>query len=212
MPETVLLLCAHSDDEVFGAGGTIAKFAKEGKRVINVVFSYGEKSHMWLKKDAIAKIRIQEAKEADKLLGCKKTIFFDLKEGKYLEKERKTVKDIIKIIKMYKPAKIFTHSHDDPHPDHRAINKMALIAIAKSNLDCDVYLLDVWNAFTIRQRNLPRLYIDITKEFPEKIAALRKFKSQRLALITLFWSVYVRAIAAGLHIDAKYAERFYKIK
>jgi len=212
MPETIILFCAHSDDEVLGAGGTIARFAKEGKRIINIIFSYGEKSHPWLKKDAIAKIRINEAKEADKLLGCKKTIFLDLNEGNFLANERKTVLEIISLLKKENPSKIFTHSYDDPHPDHRAVYKMISAAVEKSKIDCDVYIFDVWNPFTIRQRHLPRLYIDITKQFPTKVKALRNFQSQRVAVFTLLWSVYARAITAGLAIDARYAERFYKIK
>ncbi len=212
MPETILLLCAHSDDEVLGAGGTIAKFCKEGKRIVNVIFSYGEKSHPWLRKDAITKIRIQEAKEADVLLGCKKTIFFDLQEGRYLTREKQTVNELVNIIKKENPSKIFTHSYDDVHPDHRAAFKMALEAAKKTKFSGDVYVFEVWNPFTIRQRSLPRLYVDITKEFPKKVEALKKFKSQKMSMIALLWGVYVRAIAAGLHIDARYAERFYKIK
>ena len=34
----------RSDDEAIGMGGTIAKFVKQGKKVIKVVFSHGEKS------------------------------------------------------------------------------------------------------------------------------------------------------------------------
>src|SRR5512137_2295312 len=40
---SVLIICAHSDDQVFGPGGTVAKYAKEGKRVHTIIFSYGEK-------------------------------------------------------------------------------------------------------------------------------------------------------------------------
>ncbi|MEM3127023.1 MAG: PIG-L deacetylase family protein [Candidatus Woesearchaeota archaeon] len=212
MPETILLLCAHSDDEVLGAGGTIAKLAKEGKKVVNVIFSYGEKSHPWLKTEAIKKIREKEAKEADKLIGCKKTIFFDLKEGKYLAHEKEAMKKVMKILKKEKPTKIFTHSYDDPHPDHRAVFKIVMQTISRSKHSCDVYIFDVWNPFTIRQRNLPRLYVDITKEFPLKVKALKQFKSQKVTMISLLWSVYTRAINAGLHVGALYGERFYKIK
>ncbi|MEK6845367.1 MAG: PIG-L family deacetylase, partial [Nanoarchaeota archaeon] len=43
-PETVVVFGAHSDDFVIGAGGTIAKYQQEGKKILAVVFSYGESS------------------------------------------------------------------------------------------------------------------------------------------------------------------------
>ena len=58
-PESVFVLCAHSDDQILGVGGTMARYSHEGKEVTIIVFSYGEKSHIWLKKRYIANIRIQ---------------------------------------------------------------------------------------------------------------------------------------------------------
>jgi len=52
--ETILVFSAHSDDFVIGAGGTIAKYTEEGKKVIAVVFSYGERSHPWNTKSFVA--------------------------------------------------------------------------------------------------------------------------------------------------------------
>ena len=79
--ETILVFSAHSDDFVIGAGGTIAEYAKQGKKIIAVIFSYGEKSHPWLQGTVVQKIRRQETIEACKILHCSE-LFFDLKEGK----------------------------------------------------------------------------------------------------------------------------------
>ena len=61
--ETIIVMSAHSDDFVIGAGGTIAEYIKQGKKVISIVFSYGEKSHPWLKEKVVQKFRIQETKD-----------------------------------------------------------------------------------------------------------------------------------------------------
>ncbi len=66
--DTILVVCAHNDDQLFGAGGTLAKYVKEGKRVVVVIFSYGELSHPWLKKDSIQKTRLDECEESDKII------------------------------------------------------------------------------------------------------------------------------------------------
>ncbi|MFA4887817.1 MAG: PIG-L family deacetylase, partial [Candidatus Nanoarchaeia archaeon] len=39
--ETILVFAAHPDDEIIGVGGTIAKYAQEGKDVIVTIFSDG---------------------------------------------------------------------------------------------------------------------------------------------------------------------------
>jgi len=51
--ESILVFSAHSDDFVIGAGGTIAKYVREGKKVQAIVFTYGEKSHPWLKGEVV---------------------------------------------------------------------------------------------------------------------------------------------------------------
>ena len=78
--ETIMIICAHPDDEVLGMGGTIAKYASEGKRVVAVIFSYGENSHWWLKKKNTVEMRVAETKAAGKILGIHETIFLGLKD------------------------------------------------------------------------------------------------------------------------------------
>ena len=101
--ESVLVLCAHSDDQIFGVGGTLAKYAQEGKRIIIVVFSYGERSHPWLKKKVTVKMRVKESQEAGRIIGAEKTIFFGVQEGKFLEdiRERDIHDRVYRIIKKY---------------------------------------------------------------------------------------------------------------
>lgn len=41
MVERILVIVAHSDDQMLGPGGTLVKYAKEGKEIHTVIFSYG---------------------------------------------------------------------------------------------------------------------------------------------------------------------------
>lgn len=212
--ESVLALCAHSDDQVFGVGGTIAKYAEEGKKIIAVIFSYGEKSHPWLKKRVTARMRVEESKKAGKILGVNKTIFLGLEEGNFERgiKELNAHDRIKGIIDKYKPVKIFTHAGDDPLPDHSALNKFILELCNEIAYKGEVYSFDVWNPVKITERNLPELYIDISKTFRKKTKALKCFESQWMSMISLLWSVYYRAIKNGLKAHCRYAEMFYKIR
>lgn len=212
--ETVLVLCAHSDDQVFGAGGTLAKYAREGKRVIIIVFSYGEKSHIWLKKKVTVKMRVKESQEAGKIIGAEKTIFYGIEEGKFTEQinERQIGIQLKKIFARYKPVKIFTHSSDDPLSDHKELNRFVLQFCESIGYRGDVLSFDVWNPIKTKERDVPRIIVDISRTFRIKVRALRCFKSQWMSMASLLWTVYYRAIKNGLSNHCRYAEAFYKIR
>jgi len=212
--ETVLVLCAHSDDQIFGLGGTLAKYVQEGKRVIIVVFSYGERSHPWLKRKVTVKMRVKESHEAAKIIGVKNTMFLGISEGSFSKEinDKDIHNRINRMIKKYKPAKIFTHAGDDPMPDHAALNKFVLELCDEIEYRGDVYSFDVWTPVKLKERNIPKLYIDITKTLGIKTKALKCFESQWMSLVLLLWSVYWRAVRNGLKNHTRYAEVFYKIR
>ncbi len=212
--KVVLVFCAHSDDQVFGPGGAMAKYAANGYDVVNVVFSYGELSHPWMKRRVTAEIRKEEAKEADKIIGGKEVLFLGINEASFAkEAQADWVKDkLAHMIRHYKPLKIFTHSIDDMHPAHKAVHKTLISVLEKINYECDTYAFDVWNPLNLRGRSEPKMYVDITGTFRIKLKALRCFRSQWMTMAFLLWSVYFRAIINGLDARCKYAERFYKIR
>ncbi len=212
--ECVMLFCAHNDDNIVGAGGSIAKYANEGKRVITVIFSYGEMSHPHLKQKVIIETRVEESHRAQNILGEEKVIYLGLKEGSLLSeaREKKIYLKIQKLISEYSPSKIFTHSIDDPHPDHQAVYRIVDSILEDISYSGDVYSYDVWTLVNIRKRNAPKLVVDITKTFKQKVRAFRVHKSQKLTIMILMWSLYLKAIINGMNNGVKYAEVFYKIR
>jgi len=207
MKDTVMVIGAHNDDQILGAGGSIARYTEEGKQVIVIVFSYGEMALPWLKKKDAIKTRVKESHESDRLLGIKRTYYLGLEEGKFLQDD-KPKKKLLKLIKKYAPSKILTHSEDDPHPDHRAVHKV----VKELKPKCDIFTFDVWNPIKIRRRNEPRLVVDVSTTFPKKIKAVNLHKSQKPTIFSLIWNVYFSAFMNGLKNDVKYAEVFYKLR
>ena len=213
--ESVLFLCAHNDDQLIGAGGTIAKYAKEGKKIVTVIFSFGESSNLLEQDIHTRKTRVLESKRAAKLLGEEELYYLALKEGNFKHEieERNILEKIENIIKRIKPSKIFTHSIDDPHPDHRAVYYFTLDLLEKMNYKCDLYSFNIWNYFiNFRKRDQPKLVVDITDTFKTKIDAFKKHKSQWVTKLTHIFSIYYQAITIGFQNQIKYAEIFYKIK
>ncbi len=211
--ETIVVCSAHSDDFVIGAGGTIAHYAQENKRVIVIVFSYGEKSHPWLKENFVQKMRSKETLEAGKILNFE-AIFFDLGEFNfpedYLQKELE--KQFWAILNRAKPSKIFTHSRDDPHPDHKAVNALTMELWEKLKHKPEIYIYSVWNPVSFRTR-YPSFYVDISQTFGAKIKALRTFRSQKFhAIYPLSILILFRALKNGFKIRKLFGEHFFRVR
>jgi LmbE family N-acetylglucosaminyl deacetylase len=220
----ILVVCAHSDDQILGPGGTMAKYAREGYNVYTVIFSYGEGSHPHMKLSYVARTRVAESKEADAIIGGKGVIFLALKDGKMREdfKKKNMNARFQRLLLTYKPCKIFTHSIDDLFPDHRFVREKVIEAcdsFARKNLlDPEVYSFDVWNLWRIGRRGEPKLVVDISDTFKYKIKALHSFKSQinffshTVLVNILYVAVYVKAFINGLRYGYKAAEVFYRIR
>lgn len=217
----IVVICAHSDDEIFGVGATLAKYASLGAKVYTVVLSYGEKSNPVFKKDIMVKTRQREAEEADKFIGGNGVEFIGLREGAFMDDYLLHKGKLVDIIMKKRPDLIFTHSPDDLHKDHRntlAIVKDLVDTIypkeqggAKGMKRPLVFAFDIWTFFNFKNKSLPVLYVDVSDFFNDKTEALKLFKSQRMSLFFLGFGVYFNAIFNGFKIGKRFAEVFYKI-
>lgn len=211
--ETVLVCCAHADDETIGMGATIAKYAQEGIRVVTVIFSFGENSSPWLKSEAVILDRKKEAKAIGGFLGSSETVFLGLKDSNLQEEVKDIkVKDVLKrVFARFKPCKVFTHSAEDPHSDHKAVNELVVKTVEEVDREnkIGIYAFEVWN---VVNETHPAIYVDVSKTFSKKIEAMKRFKSQKVFIYTLLAPVYIRAIIAGRHNQCRFAEKFYKVR
>lgn len=218
--ETIVVFCAHPDDEAIGMGGTIAKYAQQGKRIICCIFTDGEASHPWEKRSFITSKRRREVTRAAKVLGTTKLYHFGFADGKLTQEISKPIvrQVILDTLRKYKPAKVFTHDADDMlYPDHTAVHRTVCSVVDEYNKGkseaskTGLYTFNIW-AFAMRRRNTPQLFIDVTDTFAKKLDAIKEFKTQRLALWQLYPVIIVRAITSGLDKKARYGENFYKIR
>lgn len=210
----ILVFSAHNDDQIIGAGGTLAKYTREGINVTVYVFSFGESSHPHLKRTEIAETRVTECKRSDKVLGITDTVFLGLKEGAFEEdfNRKKLSQRLHHVLLELQPEKIFLHSPDDPHPDHRAVYQIITSLLDELQLAIPVYVYDVWNPLSLRYRDVPKLVVDISQEFSRKLRAFQCHESQFLTMLTMVPTMYFRALFAGIHYGCKYAEIFLKVR
>ena len=107
------LVCifAHPDDEAFGPGGTIAKFAKV-RPVYLICATKGESGKHKGKKDKqnLGAIRADELRKSAKILGVKKIFFLGFKDGTLSNNlYHDLAGKIERILKRIKPDTILTY-------------------------------------------------------------------------------------------------------
>ncbi len=215
--ETVLVIVAHNDDHIIGAGATLAKYAQEGKKVRTIIFSYGEKSHPHLKPEVIIERRYKESLESDTIMGGSGLVYLGLTEGKFLEqaKKRRLKEKLAYLIKREKPNKILTLGPSDVHPDHNAVYRIVTELIENDDITCDVYAFEIWSAVKLFKREAPKLVVDVSETYDIKVKALKAHKSQFQHIspfMAVFWfTTWIRALMNGWQHGCRYAEIFYKL-
>ena len=58
----------------------------------------------------------------------------------------------------------------------------------------------------------PKMYVDISSTFRQKLKAFRAHKSQFFQTLPIIPSIYIKSIFAGFKIKGRYAEEFLKVQ
>ena len=186
----VMVVTPHPDDAEFGVAGTVARWTAEGKNVIYVVCTNGNKgtSDTNMKPDELARIREREQLAAAKLLGVSEVIFLRYAD-QTLEDTPEFRKKLVRLIRMYKPETVVTAAPYRGylwHRDHRITSRVTLDAIFPYARDFLAYpdlLEQGFQPHKVKEVLLwgaedPNYRSNITDTFDIKIAALRCHQSQ----------------------------------
>lgn len=191
-PADIMVISPHPDDAEFGAAGTVARLSKEGKKIVYVICTTGEKGtdNINITPEKLTRIREKEQKNAAGVLGVKQVIFLRYPDQE-LEDTTEFRKKIVRLIRTYRPELIIT---SDPyrkyiwHRDHRITGRVVLDAVFP-------YSRDIWSYPDLyREGLLPHkvkevwtwasepedinLRLDISMTFETKLKALKCHKSQ----------------------------------
>lgn len=186
----VMVVTPHPDDAEYGVAGTVVCWVSQGKEIVYVVCTNGDKgtSDASIKPEELAKTREEEQIAAANLLGVREVIFLRHPD-QGLEDTPEFRKEIVRLIRMYRPETVVTA---DPyrryiwHRDHRMTGQVTLDAIfpyardifsypdlTKEGLDPHkVKEVLLWGTEDVNYRS------DITRTFDVKLSALRCHKSQ----------------------------------
>lgn len=189
---------AHPDDQDFTVAGTLANWARAGAQIVSVIITSGDAGSNDPSKEPgykteLARLREDEQRAANKVLGVADTLFLGYPDGE-LVASLDLRRDLTRLIRRHKPEVVVT---GDPstwfygneyinHPDHRAAAEAATYAVFPSAGTRMIFpellgegLLphDVKRLY-IHGNDKPDAWIDIEATIDLKIEALKKHVSQ----------------------------------
>jgi LmbE family N-acetylglucosaminyl deacetylase len=195
--QRVLIVMAHPDDGEFSCGGTVARWAAEGRDIYYCLITdgqAGDQGDAEMTIERLTKIRQQEAQDAADALGVQHPVIFLHYQDSRLEPTLELRKDIARVIRQTKPDVVICQ---DPtrywsgqgyinHPDHRIAGEStlgAIIPVAGTRLAFPELAAEGLEPHEVTEvyiagPDAPDRWVDITGYLDKKIAALRAHKSQ----------------------------------
>ena len=116
-PPSLLVFGAHPDDCEFTAAGLAALYAGAGGRVCFVSLTNGDAGHQTLAGAELARRRQAEAGAAAAVIGIESRVL-DNHDGELLPTLDRR-RELIRIIREFRPDLVLTPRPNDYHPDHR---------------------------------------------------------------------------------------------
>lgn len=182
----ILAIGAHPDDCDLKAGGVAIMYAQMGHKVQFVSVTNGDAGHQEMGGASLAKRRREEARRAGAVAGID-YIVLDNHDGE-LEVNLPARRQIIRLIREFRPDLIMTHRPNDYHPDHRYTSQLvqdAAFMVTVPNIVSEaphlevnpviVYFSDRFqkpNPFT------PDVVVDIGPVMEQKVRMIHQHTSQ----------------------------------
>ena len=219
MKNKILIVAAHPDDEVLGAGGTILKHAKNGDEVNILILTDGESSRV-----AVVDVagRGAQCQAAAKKLRVK-NVYFENFPDNALDSTPllQVVKKVELIINKLRPDIIYTHHAYDLNIDHRLAFQAVLTAcrpqpefFVKKILTFEILSSTEWQAKDRNNMFCPNKYNNIADFIDEKLEVLNIYKDElrEYPHPRSLEGIRILAQYRGLEVGFKYAEAFQVIR
>jgi LmbE family N-acetylglucosaminyl deacetylase len=178
-----LVIAPHPDDEILGAGGTIARLCAEGTEV-TVVAACSDLPPLY---DASVAPQVEaEARRAHSLLGVAESVFLDLPS---VEVSRGSVAELNgalqAVVDRVRPELVLI-PFPDRHVDHKAVFDAAMVVTRPVGAGTGIRTVAMyetvsetfWNAPGAEPSFVPNWTVEITGTIDRKTGAFRCFESQ----------------------------------
>ena len=204
----VLVFAPHNDDEVLGAGGTIAKLTNMGNEVFVCEATSGPN---W-------KNMQSQARQAHEILGVKESFFLNLPVSRLKETgtpEKNAA--FLEIVKDVQPEAAFLPHCGDMHVDHGETALAAMVALRplgnpqlKAIYTYETLSETEWNIPNTTNAFIPNVWSEISNTIELKLKAMSCFTGQIRQFPHPRSLEAIKALARlrGSTIGVEYAEAF----
>jgi LmbE family N-acetylglucosaminyl deacetylase len=176
----ILVIAPHPDDDVLGAGGTMAAAADQGKGVFSVYITDGRGS---LRKDqsisdeAMAARRRKEAMSALQAVGAVGGFFLKRRSEELAgEMGRKAGEELTEILQFIHPEEVFLPAPFERHRTHQRCTRLSLDALRRvGDLRATLLGYSLWGSFWGEKKRVVR---DIGPFIKKKVEAVIAHASQ----------------------------------
>ncbi|CAN7663298.1 PIG-L family deacetylase [Rhizobium sp. LjRoot98] len=178
-----LVIAPHPDDEVLGAGGTIARLAAQGNDVYVAVVTWG--SPPAFSAETMSKVKA-EAEKAHRILGVKETFWLGFPAAALSETAHSALNaSLFQLVQSLSPQTLLLPFIGDMHLDHQLTFTSSLVSARPHQQNFPRLLLAYetlsetnWNAPYLTPSFVPNVFIDIADHLDVKMEAMQAFKSQ----------------------------------
>lgn len=183
----VLVVAAHPDDEVLGAGGTIARHAQNGDHVTIGILGEGITSR-YAARDAADQTLLNDlkanAEQAAKMMGCASLRLFDLPDNRF---DSVDLLDIVKIVESLveqtQPEIVYMHHPGDLNIDH-VITARAVLTACRPLPGSSVRRILAFEVPSATGWGFPEpvfaptVFVDISHTLSIKLDAMKAYRSE----------------------------------
>ncbi|MGH7367649.1 MAG: PIG-L deacetylase family protein [Candidatus Rokuibacteriota bacterium] len=221
--QRVMVVTAHPDDSEFGAGGTVAKLAREGMHIAYCIVTNGNKGSgdRTMTPERLARIREEEQRNAARVLGVETLEFLGFPDCE-IENTRESRMAVTAAIRRHRPDRLIiqnphrTKNLGASHRDHRTVAGIALDCVyplARDHMAFPELLAQGLEPHKVREIYMmwwenPELVVDISDTIDVKIKALSCHASQFQDFTAVERRVRERAAHLGKLNGYAYAETF----
>jgi N-acetylglucosamine malate deacetylase 1 len=179
----LLVVAPHLDDEVLGAGGTIARLSDAGAEVVVAVVTRG--APPLFSDESEVTIR-EEARAAHKLLGVDRTLFLDYPAAQLDGVPHHVMnRSLAELIREVAPDTLMLPFVGDIHLDHQLTFLSSMVAARPLSLEFPKRVLCYetvsetnWHA-PFAPKFVPNVYVDISAQLYRKLEAMSLYGSQQ---------------------------------
>ena len=179
----VLVIGAHPDDEILGAGGTLAQHVRDGDEVHAVVVADGATSRY---SDEMVSVLAESAERAAKTMGFASLRLAGLPDQRLDTLPAVEINQALEsVVADLRPQLVYTHFPGDVNTDHGIVARAAWVA-------CRPYVAPFLVRFAVFEtpsstewawpydavKFAPTLFVDITDTLDQKLAALESYHSE----------------------------------